>query len=141
MNNLHFSNYKHDIDFSGEGWHLYTEQNGTATDYYIYNYLGTDKYELYYGNGFGITTRDSLEEAQNLILKIFEKFPRMAFNIGFDAEEFHAIEAFVYSSYSEEAYLNDQCEIFNRQFGELKLDMEEFKQNLRKNRQVWHKES
>ena len=101
MNNLHFSHYKHDIDFPGEGWHLYTEQNGQATDYYIFTEtkcFPSGVYHLYYGNGFDITTRNSLEEAQNLTLKIFEKFPRMASTIGFDVEEYHAIKALANST-------------------------------------------
>jgi hypothetical protein len=139
MNNLTWSEYRYEIDCPGTGWSLYS--NGERTDYYIYNNLNTEQYDIFYGNGCTIICKNSLEEAQDLTKKIFKKFPRMSDikRRGFDAEEFHAIEAFVYSSYSEEEYLNDQCEIFNRQFGELKLDMEEFKQNLRKNRQTWLK--
>ena len=91
---LHFKEYHNNLhpEFIGTGWGLYKDDK--ATDYYIFNISDSKEYKLYYGNGFDIKSDYSLEYLQNLVIKLFEQFPRMVDDKkGFDAEEYREIKS------------------------------------------------
>lgn len=98
-----FTFEEYSVDYSdmggivGNGWHL--NKDGESTEYYIFSEKDSTNYELYYSNGFDITSGHDLEFIQNLVIALFAKFPRMiSDNSRWNKEEFNAIKDFV-SSY------------------------------------------
>lgn len=91
MNKEKFHFHEYFNEGFGSGWGLYFDNKPTS--YYIFLKCKSKDYELFYGNGFKITSYESLEFLKDLTIQIFKDFPKMSERVSnFNVEEFKNIK-------------------------------------------------